>query len=441
MFRTLAPSARSVTGAAEASQIPFDRPLGGGRSPNTWRVAGSIARGSVRVGRVDGTEPECEKPLMLEIRQSPMGGDLRDFLNVVDEIYRDDPHYIRPLDMDLKDRLNPKKNPFFEHADGAVFTAYRDGRCVGRVTAQIDREHLTRHKDDAGFFGFLDTVDDPEVTRQLLNHAEVWLRDKGMTVVRGPMSLSINEEIGCLVEGFDSPPVLMNPHHRPYQGALIEQAGYAKAKDVFGWRYEVGAPNARVKKAADEIRALPEVSFRPISKKDIDRDVSLTLDIFNDAWSDNWGYVPATKAEADKMAADMKMFLVPEITVLVFIDNEPAAVAIALPNVNELITDMSGKLFPFGLVKLLYRLKVEGAKSGRLILLGIKKKFRQQRKYAGLSLFLYAEMNAGGQRAGMSWGELGWTLEDNAPVNAGIRMMGAKKYKTYRIYEKSLAPT
>ncbi len=376
---------------------------------------------------------------MLEIRQTPMGGELRDFLDVVDVIYRDDPRYIRPLDMDLKDRLNPKKNPFFEHADGVVFTAYRDRKCVGRVTAQIDREHLARHKDDAGFFGFLDTIDDSAVAKELLGRAESWLRDKGMKTARGPMSLSINEEIGCLVDGFDSPPVLLNPHHRPYQGGLIEQAGYAKAKDVFGWRYEVGQPNARVKKAQDEIRAMPEVRVRQLSKKDIDRDVALTLDIFNEAWSDNWGYVRATQAEADKMAADMKMFLVPEITVLVLIDDEPAAVAIGLPNINELISDMRGKLFPFGLPKLLYRLKVEGAKSGRLLLLGIKKKFRLQRKYAGLSLFLYAEMNDGAKRAGMTWGELGWTLEDNAAVNAGIRMMGAKKYKTYRIYEKALS--
>jgi len=376
---------------------------------------------------------------MLSIRQSPMGGDLREFLNVVDTIYRDDPRYIRPLDMDLKDRLNPKKNPFFEHADGVVFTAHRDGKCLGRVTAQIDREHLARHKDDVGFFGFLDTVDDPEVAAELLKHAEQWLKERGMKTARGPMSLSINEESGCLVDGFESPPVLLNPHHRPYQGGLIEQAGYAKAKDLWGWRYEIGTPNARVKKAQEEIRAMPEVSVRQLSKKDMDRDIALTLDIFNDAWSENWGYVPATKKEADKMAADMKMFLVPEITSLVLVDNEPAAVAIGLPNVNELITDLHGKLFPLGLMKLLYRLKVEGAKSGRLLILGIKKKFRVERKYAGLSLFMYAELNEGAKKIGMSWGELGWTLEDNAAVNAGIKMMGAKKYKTYRVYEKALS--
>jgi hypothetical protein len=387
----------------------------------------------------DAPHSECDKRRMVVIRQTPMGGDLRDFLNVVDVIYRDDPRYIRPLDLDLKERLNPKKNPFFEHADGAVFTAYQDGACVGRVTAQIDREHLARHKDDVGFFGFLDTIDDPAVAAELLLHAERWLKDRGMRTVRGPISLSINEEIGCLVDGFDAPPVLMNPHHRRYQGGLIEKAGYAKAKDVWGWRYEVGELNPRVKKAQDDMRALPEVKLRRLSKKDIDRDVGMTLDIFNDAWSENWGNVPATRKEANKMVADLKMFLVPEITCLLTIDDEPAAVALALPNVNELIGDLHGKLFPLGLPKLLYRLKVEGAKSGRLLILGIKKKFRMQRKYAALSLYLYAEMNEGGKRAGMTWGELGWTLEDNAAVNAGIRMMGAKKYKTYRVYEKSLS--
>jgi hypothetical protein len=379
---------------------------------------------------------------MVDIRQTAMGGDLKDFLGVVDRIYKDDPRYIRPLDMDLRDRLDPKKNPFFEHAEGTVFTAYESGarrKCVGRITAQIDKEHLDRHKDQTGFFGFLDTIDDPEVARELLARAESWLRQRGMKKVRGPYSLSINEESGCLVDGFDDPPVLMNPHHRSYQGGLIEQAGYIKEKDLYGWRYEVGDLNARVRKARDDIRAMPEVVSRPLSKKDLERDVKITLDIFNDAWAENWGFVPMTKKEADKMSADLKLFLVPEITRIVTIDGEPAAVALAMPNINELIPDLHGSLFPLGIAKLLYRLKVEGAKSGRLLILGIKKKFRLQRKYAGLSLFLYAEMNDGGRKCGMTWGELGWTLEDNAAVNTGIRMMGAKKYKTYRVYTKDLA--
>lgn len=374
----------------------------------------------------------------MDIRQTPMGGDIKDFLNVVDTVYAGDPAYIRPLDMDLKDRLNPKKNPFFEHAEGTIFTAHKNGKCVGRITAQVDREHLDRHKDETGFFGFLDTIDDEEVAKELLAKAEEWLKKKGMKHIRGPVSLSINEELGCLVEGFADPPVLLNPHHRPYQGGLIEKAGYTKEKDVFGWKYTVGDLNARVRRARDDINAMPEVKSRPLSKKDMERDVKLTLDIFNEAWADNWGFVPATKSEAAKMAEDFKLFLVPDLTRLVIIDGEAAAVAIALPNVNEIITDLHGKLFPLGLPKLLYRLKVQGPKSGRLLILGIKKKFRTQRKYAGISLFLYAEMNDGARRAGMGWGELGWTLEDNVAVNAGIRMMGASKYKVYRVYNKEL---
>lgn len=375
---------------------------------------------------------------MVDIRQTPMGGDMSDFLNVVDRIYRDDPVYIRPLDLDLRNRLNPKKNPFFEHAEGTTFTAYKDGECVGRITAQIDQEHLRLHKDETGFFGFFDTVDDQEVAHALLSRAEEWLRERGMKQARGPYSLTIWEDAGCVVEGCDKPPVFLCSHHRAYQGPLIEGAGYTKEKDLFGWRYETGDLNSRVRKAREDLRAMPEVKWRPFSPKDLERDVATALDIFNDAWSDNWGFVPATPKEAAKTQADLKLFLIPEITRIVTIDGEPAAMALALPNVNDLIGDLHGRLWPLGIVKLLYRLKVEGAKSGRLLMLGIKKKFRHQRKYAGLSLLLYAEMNDGGRQVGMGWGELGWTLEDNGAVNAGIRMMGAKKYKTYRVYSKSL---
>jgi hypothetical protein len=375
---------------------------------------------------------------MVDIRQIPMGGPIDDFLNVVDYIYKSDPAYVRPLDMELKDRLNPKKNPFFEHGEGAIFCAYRNGWVVGRCTASIDREHLDRYGDGVGFFGFLDTVDDEEVARALLARAESWLRGKGMKHARGPLSLNINEETGCLVDGFDTPPYIMMPHHRPYQSTLIEKAGYTKAKDFYAWRYSVGDLNTRVKRAHAEIKALPEISFRRASMKTLSADVELLVDVFNDAWSDNWGFVPFTRNEVKKMAADFKLLLMPEITCICSIDGEPAAVALAIPNLNELVRDFDGKLFPFGLPRLLWRLKVRGPKSARLILLGIRKKFRNSRKYAPLSAFMYAEMNDGAKSLGIKEGELGWTLEDNGRVNAGITMMGAKLYKTYRVYEKPL---
>jgi hypothetical protein len=372
-----------------------------------------------------------------EIREIPMGGDLRPFLDVVDYIYRDDPAFVRPLDLDLKDRLS-KKNPFFAHAEGTCFAAFRNDRCIGRITAQIDRAHLDRHKDDAGFFGFIDTIDDAEVCKALVDRAAEWLKGRGMKRIRGPLSLNINEELGCLVEGFETPPMVFMPHHRPYQGSLIEKAGLSKLKDFYAWRYTVGDVPTRAKKAHEEIAGLAEVGTRRLNPKRIDEEVRLVMDIFDDAWSDNWCSVPFSEAELRKLAADFKLILVPELTRLVTIEGEPAAFAIALPNLNELIRDFGGKLFPLGLPKLLWRLKVEGPKTARLALLGIRKKYRHVRKYAGLSTYLYVEMNRSGQQTGIKWGELSWTVEDNAPVNVGIKFMGGKIYKKYRVYERTL---
>ncbi len=375
--------------------------------------------------------------MSVEIRETPLGGNLRDFLNVVDYVYRDDDKFVRPLDFDLKQRLS-KSNPFFEHAEGTTFTAYKNGWCVGRCTAQIDREHLARYQDDAGFFGFLDTVDDPEVAKALLDAAAKWLARRGMKKMRGPLSLNINEEMGCLIDGFDTPPMILMPHHRPYQGGLIEQAGLAKIKDVFAWRYVVGEVPKRAEKAMRDVEALPEVKLRHVDKSHVERDVRVIMDVFNDAWSENWGFVPLTENELRKMASELKPILIPELTYIAEIDGEPAAVSLALPNVNEMIGDLHGKLLPLGLPKLLYRLKVKGPKTARLVILGIRKKYRGVKKYGGLSACLYAKMSHSSEKLGIQWGELSWTLEDNAPVNLGIRFMGGQVYKKYRVYEREL---
>lgn len=363
---------------------------------------------------------------------------LRDFLEVTKSIYADDPCWVRPLDMDVTDRLDHKKNPFFEHAEGTAWVAYENERPVGRISAQIDHEHLKAHKDDAGFFGFLDTTNDPAVARALLEAAGTWVRARGMKRLRGPLSLNINEELGCLVEGFDTPPMVMMPHHRPYQGALIEQAGLAKLKDFYAWSYDIGSVPRRAQKAHDEVLQMPEVVTRPVNPKRALEDVRVVMSIFNDAWSDNWGFVPLTENETIKMASDMKLLLIPELTKLTFIDGEPAAVAMGLPNLNDMIADLDGKLFPFGFAKLLWRLRVRGPESGRLLILGIRKKYRNVRRYAGLSAYLYVSMNHAAHLLGMKRSELSWTVDDNAPINAAIRLMGGTIYKKYRLYEREL---
>lgn len=376
--------------------------------------------------------------MSVEVRELSQGAKLQDFLGVVDYIYRDDPHYVRPLDLEVKSRLS-RSNPFFEHAEAAFFVAYRNGWCVGRCSAQIDHEHLQRHRDDAGFFGFFDTDNDPDVAKALLAAASRWLSDRGMKKIRGPFSLNINDETGCLVEGFDTPPMVMMPHHKPYQGGLIEAAGFAKHKDLYAWRYSTGDVPTRVQKAHDDIEAMPEVYSRHVDTKEIERDIRLVMDVYNDAWNENWSFVPLTENELAKMAKDFKLILDPSITQIAYVRGEPAAVAVALPNFNEAIGDLHGRLFPLGAAKLYYRVKVRGIGSARLIILGIRKKFRADRKYAGLSLYLYHKLNASGRKSGYRWGELGWTAEDNGPVNAGIRLMGGKIYKRYRVYEAPLA--
>lgn len=375
--------------------------------------------------------------MSVEVVCIPLGGRTKDFLDVVDSIYLDDPHFVRNLNLEVKERLNPK-HPFWQHAEGVLFTAHRNGKCVGRCSAQIDQEHLKRHRDDVGFFGFFDTIDDEEVARKLIEAASRWLKERGMKKIRGPLSLSINDEIGCLVEGFESKPMVMMPHHRPYQGGLIEQTGLKKIKDLYAWRYFVGDVPTRARKAHADILAMPEVTARCAEMKNADSEVRTIIEVFNDAWSDNWGFVPFTDAELSKQVKDLKLIIDPRLTLIVSIDGEPAAVGLAIPNLNEIVADFQGKLSPLNIAKLLWRLKVQGPKTARLPILGIRKKYRHVKRYAGLSTFMYVQMNQAGQECGLDWGELSWTLEDNAPVNLAIKFMGGKIYKRYRVYEGDL---
>jgi hypothetical protein len=375
----------------------------------------------------------------IRIREHRPGKDLDAFLKLPELLYRGDPGFVMPLYMEQRDRLSPNKNPFFQHAEATLFTAYKDDKLVGRISAQVDREHLARYADGCGFYGFFDTINDVRVGRALVDAAATWLKVRGMKQMRGPFSLSINEEIGTMIEGQAEPSMLFMPYHRAYQDAVTQAVGLAKVKDLYSWRYVVGSIPARAIKAHEEISIMPEVRIRPVRKSHAIEDVRIIVDIFNDAWSDNYGFVPMTEAELLKMAEEMKLLLDENVALIAEIDGRPAAVALALPNLNEAIRDLDGKLFPFGLAKLLYRIKIKKPKSAMLRILGIKKEFRTKKRYGGLSAALYVEIAKRGQLSGYEWGELGWTLEDNRPVNLGIKMMGGEIYKKYRLYEKSLA--
>jgi hypothetical protein len=379
--------------------------------------------------------------MSITIREHTPGKDVRDFIRAGHVVFRGDGSWVPPLDFEFKERLHPKKNPFFNRAEATLFTAWKDGQLVGRCSAQIDHEHLKVWKDDTGFFGFFDTIDDDEVGKKLIDAAAAWLTRRGMKRMMGPFSLYVNEEVGVLIEGFETPPVLMMAHSRRYQGKVAEAAGLVKEKDLFAWRYgkSLGFPD-RVMKAWQSIKDLPEVRLRSVDPKHMQREIRAIMDIYNDAWSGKWAMVPALPDEVEKIAKDLSLILDPDLAFIADVDGKPAGMCIMLPNVNESIQDLEGKLLPVGILKLLYRVKWDHPKSTRLMMLGIRKEItKNMKRYGGLSAAMYVEVAKRGIAKGYEWGELSWTREDDKPINLGIRSMGAELYKKYRVYTKPLA--
>ncbi len=360
------------------------------------------------------------------------------FIKLPWKIYKNNPAWIPPLLLERKQFLNPKKNPYFEHAEVQLFLAERDGEVVGRISAQIDHLHNRTHKEQTGFFGFFESVEDFEVSSALIEEASAWLRNQGMKTLRGPFSFSINEESGLLIEGFEYPPYILMPHNPPYYSNLLEQSGLKKVKDLYGWNRDVFSPfPEEVYGIIEEVKKYPGLKIREVNPKDLKKDVQIIVDVFNSAWSQNWGFVPLTEHEVQKMADDFKLILDPHVALIAEVNGLPVGICVGLPNLNEAIRDLNGRLFPFGFLKLLYRVKRRKIKSGRVILLGIKKEYRGS-VLGALSVLFYVEIGQRGRARGFRASELSWTLEDNEKINRGIELMGGERYKTYRIYEKSL---
>jgi hypothetical protein len=359
------------------------------------------------------------------------------FIRFARRLYAADPHYRSLPDLLVYEQLSPSRNPWFEHGRAQLFIARRGEEVVGRISAQIDFEHLRIHDDQCGFFGFFECEDDPQTARALLQVAEDWCRAQGMTRIRGPFSFSINEECGNLVEGFDTPNYVMMTHGRPYYERLIKEAGYEGAMDLFAWRYIREHPPEQVQQIADAVAEYPGLVVRKLDMDNLERDVAIIMDIFNDAWSNNWGFVPLTPSEVAKVVRDFRLIADPEICLIAEVDGEPAAMAVALPNVYESLADLDGKLFPLGWAKALYRLKYKTPRSFRQILLGVRRKFRGN-VLGGLSLHLYVTIHRNAYARGYQEAEASWTLANNDRINHGMAFMGAEHYKTYRIYEKTL---
>jgi hypothetical protein len=363
---------------------------------------------------------------------------LKRFIRMPYRLHRDDPNYIAPLEIEREQALSPRHNPYFEHADAQFWLARRGGRDVGRISAQIDRLAPPVAGDKVGHFGMIAAEDDAAVIAALFATAETWLRERGCARVRGPFNLSINEETGLLVDGFDTPPMLMMGHDRAYLGPRIEALGYARAKDLLAYLYDARTPlPPAVRKRLDGV-AQSQLSVRPMDMRRYREEITTITSIFNDAWANNWGFVPLTPAETEHMAKALKPVLDPELVSIVESQGQAVGFGVTLPNVNEAIRNFGGRLLPFNWARLLWRLKVTDVKSARVPLMGVRRN-----AVPGLSAALVPYLVIEGMRRrclarGFREIELSWILEDNRPMRRMIESIGGRVYKTYRVYEKAL---
>lgn len=360
------------------------------------------------------------------------------FIRLPSRLHADDPNWITPLDMEREEAFSAKKNPLFQTTEVQFWLAQRDGRDVGRISAQIKRDPSVRG--DNGQFGLIAAEDDPAVFAALFETAEAWLRARGVRNVLGPFNLSINEETGLLVDGFDTPPMLLMGHDKPYIGGRLEALGYSKAKDVYAYLHDITQPLPRTVQTLLQRPLPPGYVLRPMSFKRYEQDIQSITEIFNDAWSENWQFEALTPADTAHMAKAMKPILNERLVWFVDVDGEPAGFGVGLPNINAALTGLNGKLLPFGWAKLLWRLKVRGVTSARVPLMGIKRKYLNGLGGALLPFVIIDALRREGLKLGYREVELSWILEDNLPMNRININLGAKAYKTYRLYGKTLSP-
>ena len=357
----------------------------------------------------------------------------RRFIELDRSIYHDDPSWVPPLRVDMHTLLNPKKHPFHEHADVAAFIAERDGVPVGRLTAHVNHRHSERWDDGAGFFGFFECVNDPDVAEALFEQAAAYLREQGCRTVRGPFSWSPNEEVGLLIDGFDSPPVIMMPYNKPYYAELLEHAGFTKRKDLLAYEIRDASdiPD-RLERGVELIKKRHRVTVRTIDMKRFDEEVDLAKWVYNEAWEENWGAVPMTDREFDHLAKDLKMIVEPSLVLFAYVGDELAGFSLAVPDANQAIKRANGRLLPFGIIRMMRHMrKVDYV---RVLALGVLEPFRNR----GIDIAMYYQTFKNGFDHGYHSGEFSWILEDNYPMRNALEKFGARPSKTYRIYERDL---
>ena len=369
--------------------------------------------------------------MALEVVTAESKPALKEFIEFPYSLYRGDPFWVPPLRIAVKELMDRVKHPFYANAEAEFFLARRDGRVVGRIAAILDRNHNKFHEENAGFFGFFESTNDPEVAAALLGAAREWVSGRGAVVLRGPVNPSTNYECGMLVDGFDSSPMVMMTYNPRYYPALMEKVGLRKAKDLNAYVNTAAAVELeKIGRVADRKLAKSGVTVRPINMKDFDGEVGRIWDVYNAAWKRNWGFVPMTRDEFFLMGKEMKMILKPELVLLGEAGGKPVGFALALPDVNFALKPAGGSLLPTGLLKILYYQRL--IKSLRVLALGVLEEHRT----SGVAAAFYATLVRTARKLGYSGDcEMSWILEDNVLMTRSLEVMGARHYKTYRIYE------
>jgi hypothetical protein len=375
-------------------------------------------------------EAEGGMPVQIERIERDDQRALHRFVTFPWKVYAGDPHWVPPLIGDSKKAL--RHHPFHEHAAVDYFIARRDGRDVGRIAAIENRLHNEVHGERVGFFGFFEVMDDDEAARALLSEVETWAAARSLTHLRGPASFSSNEEWGLLVDGFDGSPCVMMTYNPPRYVRQIEACGFVKAKDLVAYFLDNPDPPERVMRVAEALAARKGVVVRPLDMRRFDAEVGKIRVVYNKAWEKNWGFVPMTEAEITHMAKELRPVVKPQLVLMAEKDGEPVGFAMALPDLNAALKHANGHLYPFGLLKLLWHAR--RIHKLRVLTLGLIPEYRA----TGIDQLFYLRLFQGGRKLGIDQGEFSWILEDNRAMRQALDKLGARVYRTYRIYEKPL---
>ena len=363
------------------------------------------------------------------------------FLDLPFDLYRGQAAWAPPLRLERKDQLDPQKNPAARNLDRQLFLAEQNGQDVGRIAAFINPDHDAQHDSETAFFGYFDAIDDPNVLSVLLKTAQNWAQKKGRARVVGPAQWGVNEEVGLLVDGFEHRNVLLMPYGRPYYAPAVEAAGFTKIIDMIAFQADLneGYPRPKMTRMmVDYAKRSEGISWRTLDPKDFDGEITRAMHIFNDAWAENWGFLPFPDEAIQHLAKEMKPLIAPDRFLLGSIDGDLAAFLCLLPDLNELSQGFDGKLLPFNWAKLIYRLKRQKAKQARIPLMGLRQKYHNTRKGLALIAALCEESFEAARQAGFTHCELSWILEDNEGMISICKQASAKPYKTYRMYEKNI---